>query len=227
MFAEEKLIHLVLTIAISYLLGSMPTAYIVARLKNVNIFEVGSGNMGGTNVIRALGPGWGVLTAVIDGSKGMIAILIAWAVLVQPGVSSKASATTIAALVTIVGHNWSLFATLLTATFRNGKLRATLRGGKGAATTFGTLLMIAPAQIILAMLIIGGLIVALTRYVSLGVLTAFGVALIWLLVLTGQQALQPEFTIYSIIAGLLMLHRFRGNIQRLLTGTERRLGERA
>lgn len=200
-------------VIISYLLGSTPTAYIVARINGRNIFEVGSGNMGATNVTRALGLKWGLLVLAIDVFKAMLAIMIAR--LIKPG--SYESATAVAAIVVIVGHNWSLFATLLTGT---------LRGGKGAATAFGTLLMIAPIQVWIGMAIVGSLVIARTRYVSLAVLVMISLAVLWMTVLTLQQQLDETVILYSwALAGLIAL-RFRENIQRLLKGTERRLGER-
>ncbi len=225
--AEEKLIRLIITIVLCYLIGSLPTAYFIARLKNVNIFEIGSGNMGGTNIARALGLGWGFLTAGIDIAKGAIAIFLAWWILTDSGTSSKASATTIAGVVVIVGHNWSLFATLLSTTIRNGRIVTRFRGGKGAATAFGTLLTVAPWWIILAMVSLGGLIVLVTRYVSLGVLMAFLLAFLWMAILIGQGALTWELIPYIAAVSLLIILRFRENIGRLLAGTERRLGERA
>jgi acyl phosphate:glycerol-3-phosphate acyltransferase len=210
---DNETMQVIVVVIISYLLGSLPSAYVVARLKNVNIFEVGSGNMGATNVVRAVGLFWGLVVWLFDSLKGILAILISRRIMSD----SQAAATTIAAVVAIIGHNWSLFATLLTGT---------LRGGKGAATAFGTLLMIAPAQVIVAMMFLFGLIVAITRYVSLGVLLMFGLGLIWLVILVSQQKLEHEFVYYSLIVALLILIRFRENIQRLLEGKERRLGER-
>jgi glycerol-3-phosphate acyltransferase PlsY len=131
---------------------------------------------------------------------------------------SKAAATTISAISAIVGHNWSLGATLLTGT---------LRGGKGAATAFGTLLMIAPLHLVVATAVIGTLIVARTRYVSLAVLTTFTLSILWLIVLVAQGLLAPIVLPYAVVLAALLVVRFRGNIQRLLDGTERRLGERA
>lgn len=215
--------RVVLVVVISYLLGSLPTGYLIGRLKNVNIFEVGSGNMGATNVIRAMGMGWGLSVWFFDSLKGIVAILIAQQIINE----SKAAATTIAALVAIVGHNWSLFATLLTATIHNGKIRATLRGGKGAATAFGTMLLIAPWHVIVAMTVVGGLIVALTRYVSLAVLGMFALSIGWIVVLVTRHEMEHEFLYYSVILALLILIRFRENIQRLAAGRERRLGEPA
>ncbi|RMG87202.1 MAG: glycerol-3-phosphate acyltransferase [Chloroflexi bacterium] len=228
MSGEERILRILITIVVSYLLGSLPTAYIIARLKNINIFEVGSGNMGGTNVVRTLGIGWGVFTAAVDIIKGASAVIISW--FIMPDITTPAgwaSATVIAGIVAVVGHNWSLLATLLTLTIRNGRIQATIRGGKGAATAFGTLIIIAPTNLVLAMVAIGGMIVAITRYVSLGVLTAYGVGLGGVIILVAEQKMHPAFIIYAVALSALMVIRFRSNIERLLTGKERRLGERA
>lgn len=200
-------------LVLSYLLGALPTAFIIARLRGVNIFNVGSGNMGATNVARALGLGWGILVWFLDMSKGVVAILIARQL--APG--SLAVATVIAGLACIVGHNWSVFVAVLT-----GKLR----GGKGASVAFASLLLIAP-QILPVLLIIGGIILLATRYVSLTVLVMFAVATLWLIALVSNHALPQEYTYYALTVAALILYRFRENIQRLLTGTERRFGERA
>jgi glycerol-3-phosphate acyltransferase PlsY len=206
--------QLLLIIGISYLVGSIPTAYIIAMLRNINIFEVGSGNMGATNVIRAMGIAWGLVVWFFDSLKAVIAILIA--VHIMP--ENRALATVIAASCTIAGHNWSLFAALITGT---------IRGGKGAATAFGSLFMIVPLHVIAAMLVVGGLIIGITRYVSLGVLLMFAVATIWMMILVSQAVIPWEYAVYSLLLALLIFVRFKGNIQRLLAGTERRLGERA
>lgn len=212
---NEYNLHMLLIVIVSYLLGSIPTAYLIAKANGIDIFAVGSGNMGATNVSRALGWKAGIAVLVIDVLKAVVAIVIAQQI--KPPTGSMASATTIASISVIVGHNWSLFATLLTGT---------LRGGKGAATAFGTLLMIAPIQVWIAMVIIGTVIVARTRYVSLAVLTMITMAVLWLTVLALQQQQDGTFVIYAwVLAGLIAL-RFRENIQRLLSGTERRLGER-
>jgi glycerol-3-phosphate acyltransferase PlsY len=209
----NEIVPLIVVVVSSYLLGSIPTAYLIARNKGVNIFEVGSGNMGATNVTRALGFWWGIMVWFFDSLKGVIAILIA--TLLMP--ENKAAATAISATVAVVGHNWSLFAAMITGT---------LRGGKGAAIWFGTMLMIAPVQVIAGMCLMGGLIIAATRYVSLGVLSMFALSMLWIIVLINQQLLPTEYSFYSLMVTAMIVYRFRENIQALLMGTERRLGER-
>jgi acyl phosphate:glycerol-3-phosphate acyltransferase len=221
----QHLLLYVLIVVISYLIGSIPTAYLIGKARNVNIFEVGSGNMGGTNVARAMGGiQWGVLTIILDALKGIVSIFIAIKFIPLP-TSEYWGAFTVSGIVAVIGHNWSLFATLIVTAANQGRL--TIRGGKGGATAFGTLLMVAPVQTVIGMLAIGGYLVLRTRYVSLGVLTAFGVALLWLTVLIMQEILPVALIPYIVIIGSLIAWRFRENIQSLLAGKERRLGETA
>lgn len=202
-----------LVVILSYLLGSIPTAYLIAKQKGINIFEVGSGNMGATNVARSLGFWWGILIFLLDGCKGMAAIALS----IRLWPENPAGATVIAAVAAIVGHNWSFFATALT-----GKIR----GGKGAATWFGTMLVLAPSQVIIGMALIGLLVILLTRYVSLAVILMTLASMSWLTVLVSQQVLPGVYVLYALLVTVLILYRFRENIQRLVTGTERRLGEK-
>lgn len=212
---NDYILTMLFIAGISYVLGSLPTAYLVARLHGINIFEVGSGNMGATNVTRIFGNKWGIFVLAVDVAKAMVAIFIAQRI--KPEDASMAAATSVASVAVIIGHNWSLFISILTGR---------IRGGKGAATAFGTLLMVAPLQIWVGMVIAGVIIITRTRYVSLAVLTMIMIAVIWMTVLIAQQHLDSEILIYAWALGLLIAWRFRDNIKRLLTGTERRLGER-
>lgn len=207
-------LQVILVVITSYLLGSLPTAYLIGRMNKVNIFEVGSGNMGTTNVLRALGTKWGLFVFFIDVVKGIAAVVLAQMLMPE----ARTTATVIAAISVIIGHNWSLFVSILTGA---------LRGGKGAATAFGTVLMIAPFQLIAAICVVGALVIALTRYVSLGVLVMATIAALWMVALISQNSIPWEYGIYTLSVLVLILWRFRGNIQRLLAGTERRIGESA
>lgn len=200
----------------SYILGAIPVAYIIARFSRVNIFEVGSGNMGTTNVIRAVGPKMGILVLLLDMFKGMLAIWLARLILpLQPD-----TATVLAAIGAIIGHNWSIFARIVT-----GKLR----GGKGAATAMGTFLLIAPWYLILIVVVIGLSVLAKTRYMSLAVLVMVAVAAPTLIIMSliPGVPLTHIHLVYTLTLSSLILYRFRENIQRLMAGNERRLGERA
>lgn len=211
---ELPLGNLLIVILVSYLLGSIPTAYIIAKINRVDIFKVGSGNMGATNVSRAISIPAGALVWFIDSCKGVCAILIGRTLIAtEPSLGMA-----VAAVFAIVGHNWSLFVLLLIGS---------IRGGKGAATAFGTLLMLAPAPVVAVSFFLCSATVVLTRYISLGVLVLFGSALPWLLLLSAEGKLPLSYTLYAITTALLILYRFRENIQKLASGTERRLGERA
>ena len=216
--SNEYILTMLVIISFSYFLGSIPTAYLVAKSHHVDIFNVGSGNMGGTNVARTLGLRWGVFVGLVDTVKGIVAIYVAQAI----APASKAGAISVAATVVVLGHNWSLLASILSGTIRKGKIP----GGKGAATAFGTLLMFAPIHVIIIMAAVCGVIILLTRYVSLGVLISFSLGIIWLTVLILQSKLEPDMMFYLWTLALMMAIRFRSNIQRLIAGTERRFGER-
>lgn len=221
MFTPDNALQVILVIVTSYLIGSIPTAYLVGKAQNVNIFEVGSGNMGGTNVARSVGKGWALFTILADAGKGIFAVLLARDVILTEQIGV---ATSVAATVVVIGHNWSLFATLLSMSFVEGRLQLVIRGGKGAATAFGTMLMIQPFQILVAACI-AIFIISRTRYVSLGVLIGFMVANVWLVVLVGTHFQEATILLYVVALTLMLLLRFRENIQRLMSGTERRFGE--
>lgn len=211
--SPDLLVRLLLAAVIGYLIGSIPTGYLVARAHGVNIFEVGSGNMGATNVARVGGIGWGIAVWLFDSLKGVIAVLIAtqWLLPEHLGI-----ATVLAGVCAIIGHNWSVFIGLMTGR---------IRGGKGAATAFGTLVLIVPVYVVATMLLLGGFVIARTRYVSLAVLMMFTVAAVSTVVLAGLQQMPVLYTLGAITIVIIVFYRFRENIRRLQLGTERRLGE--
>jgi glycerol-3-phosphate acyltransferase PlsY len=215
----DNVVQFMLIIVLSYLIGSFPTAYVIAKTRNVDIFKVGSGNMGGTNVARAVGLPLGLLTVGLDIFKGVLAVLLSRLLLPDYTIS----ATIVAGTGVVLGHNWSLIASILFSL--TNKSSFSLRGGKGAAAAFGTLLTFAPVQTIIGMVSLGLVLVIWKRYVSLGVLSAFAVAIVWIVVLANNGTLSPEYSPYVVLMGLLLVLRFRENIERLLNGTERRLGE--
>src|SRR5579859_4014170 len=106
---------------VAYIVGSFPSAYLIGRLNRINIFDVGSGNMGANNITRALGFKWGAVVILMDVSKGIAGVLLGR--VLMPG--DELSGGVIGAIAVVVGHNWSVLATLITGR---------LRGGKGVAT---------------------------------------------------------------------------------------------
>lgn len=224
MFYREALavnmLALVLTFMVCYIIGSFPTAYLVGRLNHINIFEVGSGNMGANNVIRSLGAKWGAIVWAADSGKGVLAVLIARLVVPWDAISGSV----IGATAVVIGHNWSVLAAMVTGT---------LRGGKGAATAGGTwVIMMAPWwPVVVVTLSLWGAIVLLTRYVSLAVLVSVAIGSAWVILLIGAGAgtpsVPPLYIFYIVLVGLMIYIRHWKNIVSLLTGRERRLGERA
>jgi acyl phosphate:glycerol-3-phosphate acyltransferase len=206
----------ILVIAISYMIGSFPTAYLVGKLNGINIFEHGSGNMGTTNTLRTLGTLWGGLVMVIDVAKGVVAVLIARELAPPEPLSTQASASVISAIAVVVGHNWSLLASLLTGS---------IRGGKGVATAGGTWIVLMPAFLIVVPVLVIALVVLTTRYMSLGVLTAALVGAVIVVAMVLMGSLEPVYLIYLLISAMIVL-RHRANIKRLLAGNESRVGDR-
>jgi glycerol-3-phosphate acyltransferase PlsY len=185
----------------AYLVGSIPFGIVVGRgLFGVDPRTVGSGNIGAANSMRALGPYGAALVLVGDVLKGMIPTLLAthW---LAPGSWGIAAA----GLATIVGHNWSIF--------------LHFKGGKGVATGLGVLLVLSwPATIAFA--IVWLVTVALTRYSSLGSILGSASVPVSLVLLRAPV----WYTIYAVIALVLVLWRHAANIKRLIAGTELRIG---
>ena len=212
---------LLITLILSYLVGSVPTSIIVTRLvKGVDIRTQGSGNAGGTNVVRTLGLGWGALVIIIDAVKGFLASAlisqIALGDLVQIlGVSLQDAAAVriLAGCAAVAGHVWSVF--------------AGFRGGKGVSTAAGMLLGVAPAEM-LASLVVFLIVVAVTKYVSLGSLlaaVAFPVTLLIREDLMGARI--PDYLtllLFSTVLAFFLILNHRANIKRLIAGTEHRFG---
>jgi glycerol-3-phosphate acyltransferase PlsY len=187
--------------AAAYLLGSIPFGYLLYKAtEGGDVREIGSGNIGATNVLRAAGPAVAIATLLLDAGKGFSAVLIArhlagdfhWVVL--------------AAFLSIVGHVFPVF--------------LNFKGGKGVATGFGAFLPLAPAPVACA----AGVFIltaALTRYISLASITALATFPI-ILLLWGESA-TPLFA-GAVASAALIISRHATNIHRLRSGEERRLG---
>lgn len=203
-------------IALSYAIGSFPTAYLVGRINGINIFEYGSGNMGATNVGRTLGTFWGMTVFMVDILKGILAVWVARQIAANEPFSTQTSVSLIAAVAVVTGHNWSLIASLISGS---------IKGGKGAATTAGTWIILMPAMVVAIPLIFLAFIIVTTRYMSLAVMvsSAVGGIIILAMVLAGQ--LETVYLLWLLMP-IMVIGRHHENIKRLLAGNERRLGER-
>jgi len=189
-----------LAAVLSYLLGSLPAAAWVARSRGVDIRRVGSGNSGATNVLRSLGKGPAVFVLVFDAVKGALAVGLARAL------GLEAAEAGLCGLAAVLGHNFSPF--------------LGWRGGKGVATTFGTLAALAPV-VALGMFVIGVSTVALTRLVSAGSILG-AVAAVLSALLTGQPL---WLALLLTFLAALLIWQHRENLARLQAGNERRLGD--
>ena len=190
-----------LAIAVGYLLGSIPFAFLVARRNGVDLRRTGSGNVGATNVLRTSGVPLGVMAMLLDMMKGTVAVLIARQLTTEP---TTPVATGVAA---ILGHIYPIW------------LR--FRGGKGVATAAGVFALLTPFALAVAGSVFL-LAVVVTRYISVGsVAGAVTLATVAALDDVPSAALGG-----AIVAALVIVHRHRGNLSRLFAGTEHRIGQR-
>src|SRR3989338_10699740 len=196
-------------ILISYLIGSIPTAYIFGRLlKGIDIRKFGSGNVGATNALRVLGKPAGIAVLVLDILKGFVAVFFLGNIIAAriTGISDI-TARLLLGFCCICGHNWTIF------------LR--FKGGKGMATTLGVLLGLAVnaagIKVVFALVILTWLVVfAIRRIVSLASILS-GIALPLYMFLLKQ----PPILIYSsVLLSILIILRHKSNLKRLLQGME-------
>ena len=203
----------ILIVAIAYLLGSVPTGYLLVRFfRHEDIRSVGSGNIGATNVLRSGGKGLGAATFLLDMLKGALAVgLAAW---LGPQFATAVPPRDIEALAAVVAVFGHMFPVWLG-----------FRGGKGVATGFGVFLVAAPWAA-LAAISVFIVILLLTRYVSLAsILGAASFPIFaWFLVRGDKPA---AFVAAQIIVALLIILKHHQNIRRLASGTESRFGGRS
>ena len=198
----------VAVVIIGYLLGSIPFGLIVGRLSGKgDIREYGSGKTGATNVLRTAGRKAAVLVVTLDLGKGVVAVVLARLIvgdnyLVPPGA---------AALAAMAGHIWPVF--------------LKFRGGRGVATFFGGAAALSPvAAAFGGVVLLAG--VGLTRFASVGSIAgAIGTCAI-LVPLTILSGYPVAYLVYALIGAVLVIVMHRDNIGRLVSGTERKIGEK-
>jgi len=198
----------VLALSAAYLLGSIPWGLIFGKVsRGIDVRDYGSGGTGTTNVLRTVGPRMAGLVLIGDVAKGVAAVLLAGLLTGVP--LGKA----LAGILVIAGHNWPVF--------------GRFRGGRGVTAGVGSLVVVSPPAAAVAVAVFVSAVL-LSRYMSLGSVlsVASAMVLVPILIATG---LEPswEYPIYTSIGGAMILWRHRGNLQRLLQGTERRIGQPA
>lgn len=200
-------VTLALALVAAYVIGSFPTAFLVGRANGIDLRTVGSGNLGATNVLRTIGWKAGLLVYVVDVLKGALPVLLLPRVAgVAPGWPWGVAFGVLA----ILGH--------VRPIFLMGK-----GGGKGVATASGVFIALAPIPALCA---IGAfaIVVAMTRYVSLGSLV--GAAVLPVAIVVQQRALTP-LALVSALVSSFVFWTHRENIGRLRRGEERRVGRSA
>jgi glycerol-3-phosphate acyltransferase PlsY len=186
-------------VLIAYMIGSIPTGYIVGSWAGIDVRKAGSGNVGATNVARVVGRRQGIFTLFADVAKGFVPAIVA--VILGLGAATVAAV----GMAAFLGHLYPVF--------------LNFRGGKGVATALGVFLALAPwAAAVLMVIFIGTF--ATTRLVSLSSIAAAVCApiVLWLF------SCPPAWIFMSLLMALMVILRHRGNIQRLLSGTEPRFG---
>ena len=218
--------YIIVAIA-AYLLGSIPTGFLVAKAKGIDIRAVGSGNIGATNAMRVLGKPAGIFVLLVDCAKGYVAcaflppLIYNWIDGLQlhfvmgmaqffrdESVEVQIQYHLIAGIFAVLGHNYTCW--------------LKFKGGKGIATSAGVYLALAPWALLIA-LVVFILAVAVTRYMSVGSI-AGAIALpvaVWIL--------PPHNLLLGIVTmalGVLAIYKHKTNIQRLMAGTENRFGKK-
>lgn len=195
---------------VAYLLGSFPTGFLAAKLlKGIDIRDEGSGSIGATNVLRTLGKGPAIVVLLVDALKGALAIALAnW---IYPFTNNESLPlpwlVTLAGLLAVIGHSLPVW--------------LNFKGGKSVATSLGILLAMS-WQVGLATVGIFAFVVAITRIVSIGSIA--GAIAVSLFMILFKEPL--PYLIFSLAAGVYVIWRHRSNIQRIIAGTEPKVGQK-
>jgi glycerol-3-phosphate acyltransferase PlsY len=208
-------------IALGYLLGSIPSGYLVAKARGIDIRTVGSGNIGATNVFRMVGRKDGIFVFLCDAGKGFAAVQIAMQLTRAHPVYTQlrqmdytlltpAMAAIIAAVACLIGHSFPLW--------------LGFKGGKAVATSAGVLIGMLPVATLIAVGIWAAAFFT-TRYVSLAsIIAAIALPIVVLSLMLFGWVEGWSFFYFALAAALLVIWRHRSNIQRLIAGTEHRFG---
>jgi len=214
------MILLAIIIILSYLVGSIPSGIIVTKaVKGIDIREHGSGNAGGTNVMRVLGWKHGLFVILLDAIKGAFAVVVVARLFYGPLPFENVSpfddftlVQIIAGVAAVIGHVWTVF--------------AGFKGGKGIATALGMLLMIITVEMLIALGVFI-LVVTISRYVSLGSLIA-AISIPISLILR-ENVLHEHISGYTtilpfvIFLAFFVIYTHRRNVVKILNGTENKL----
>lgn len=204
--------NLTINIFLSYLIGSIPTSIILSKaVAGIDIRQHGSGNAGGTNVVRVLGWKLGLIVMFVDVLKGYVAtaFISNFQILSQTQTTDIFMSSILCGVAAILGHVWTIF--------------ARFKGGKGVATGLGMMIAVSPFDILIGLAVFL-IIVFISRYVSVG--SIFGIASVPISIYLRKNYFGAEIDGYeillfsSILISLFIIFTHRSNIKRLLNGTE-------
>jgi len=205
----------VIVVIAGYLFGSIPFGTLISRRNaRIDVRQHGSGKTGATNVLRTIGGKAAAMVAILDLSKGALAVIFAGLIVgrgylvVGDFALGALVAQVLAALAAMAGHNWSIF--------------LKFRGGRGVATFFGGLIALCPPAALFGgeILIIGA---GLTRFVSLGSIAGVVGTYTILVPLTIMDGFPIEYLAYALIGTVVIVAMHRDNVKRLISGKERKL----
>lgn len=196
----------IITAVVAYLLGSLPTGFLVGKAKGVDIRTVGSKNMGATNVFRTIGKGLGILVLLVDALKGWLAVAVVAHLVAQylPDAAPENYLRIVAGIGAILGHNYTCW--------------LGFKGGKGIATSAGVLVALVPMALLIVLAVWMVLFIA-TRYVSVASIAA-AAALPFATWFTTHRV---PLTVITGAMGALAIYKHKTNLQRLRAGTENRI----
>jgi acyl-phosphate glycerol 3-phosphate acyltransferase len=208
------LVDIAVTACVAYLVGAIPFGYLVGRLRGVDIFQHGCGNIGATNVGRVLGWRWGIAVFLMDFAKGALPTLAGLIVGAERQIEPAAAMGVVGGLAAFVGHLYPIY--------------LGFRGGKGVATGAGVVAVLLPLPT-LAALAAWIVVVAAYRYVSLASVAAAGTLCGCYFAITAEP-LGPQkliLSLFCLVAVGLVVVKHRGNLARLWHGNENRLADKA
>tara|TARA_B100001971_G_scaffold174237_1_gene167444 strand:- start:908 stop:1534 length:627 start_codon:yes stop_codon:yes gene_type:complete len=200
-------IEYLVLVPIAYLVGSLPFGLIAGKIvTGTDIRDFGSGKTGMTNVLRTAGPVPAALVLLLDMGKAVVAVVVARILFDSTGAEAAAAVTV------MIGHNWPVF--------------VQFRGGRGIASGYGGLLILSWPAFIVATLV-GVSLIAGTRYVSLGSITAAVLGSLVLIITAATGHAPMAYIWFGVFGTALVVVRHKDNIHRLLQGTEPKIGQRA
>jgi acyl phosphate:glycerol-3-phosphate acyltransferase len=197
---------------LSYVIGSIPSGYLVARSKGIDIRQHGSSNIGAANVARVMGKGWGYLVGFCDFLKGFLAVKLG-SLIAAHFLLSSVLGSVIAAIACILGHNYTIW--------------LGFKGGKGIATSGGAILALLPPLVFVSVGVVWIAVFIIGRYTSLASIIAAMVLPIAVLLTVAETGTDFWLLLgFSVLMAALAIWRHRSNIVRLLNRTENRFGKR-